>query len=84
MDDKQKIKYHEKMRNYYDNDEIRLAQAKADRREAMSESMGYYAGKIISGYFIGSIFGAILAFWFIWYFIVEPWVIPIVKIFLDW
>ncbi len=80
MDDKFKIKYHDSLREYYNNDEKRLTHEKADKRARISNSMGYFTGKFISGYIIGYIIGIILAFLFIWYCIVNPLIIPIVKI----
>lgn len=82
MDDNLKMKYHDTLREYYNNDEKRLMQEEANKSERMYDSTGYYTGKIISGYIAGYVVGAILAFWFIWSLIIDPWVIPIVKIFL--
>jgi ABC-type nitrate/sulfonate/bicarbonate transport system permease component len=82
MDDDLKLKYHDSLNEYYNSDEKRLIREKAVKSERIYDSMGYYAGKFVSGYIVGYVIGVILAFWFIWYFIVDPWVIPIVKIIL--
>ncbi len=82
MKDELKVKYHDALRDYYNNDENRIMQEKADKQSRIYNSMGYYTGKIVSGYIIGCIIGTILGLWFIWAMLIEPWVIPIIKIFL--
>lgn len=83
MNDELKVKYHEAMRKYYDHDESRMARNNSDRRTRLSESMGYYAGKIVSGYIIGYIIGTVLGCWFVYAYIVKPIVIPVLLAFYE-
>ncbi len=73
------IQYNKAVRDHYKNDSDRQEFDREQKSRDRVEALGYYSSKIITGYLIGCVIGAILGCMFVYYIFIKPWVIPIIK-----
>jgi len=71
--------YNDTVKSSYENDSDRVEYDKAIRDANRAEAIGYYASKAISGYLIGYAIGVVLGCLFVYYFMIEPFVLPILR-----
>lgn len=76
------VKYNQVVKGHYLNDPDRMDYDQSNNAARRAEALGYYSGKIISGYLVGYVIGAIFAFVFLYYYIVKPFILPFIKVFM--
>lgn len=75
--------YNQAVKKHYLSDPDRQDYDSDVKKSNRAEAVGYYSMKIISGYLIGNVIGAILAIIFLWFYVIKPWVLPIVHALID-
>ena len=72
--------YNKAVKDLYNNNSERKEHDARLESARTANTTGYFAGKIISGYIAGYCIGTILGIWFVWVFMIDPFVLPICRV----
>lgn len=76
-------KYNQVVKDHYISDPDRQEYERDIKNSNRAEAIGYYSMKIVSGYLIGYVIGTILGILFLWFYVIKPWVLPILHALID-
>ena len=79
----QQQEYNKAVKDLYKNSSDRQERDARLDSARTANTTGYFMGKIISGYIAGYCIGTLLGIWFVWVYMIDPFVLPICKAVYD-